>query len=65
MKNLLGILVLLLSLGIPGLAQGTRMSPDDQGRFNSYYGRWIQDKQTDNRDGMLGMEHRMQDLMAK
>jgi hypothetical protein len=41
------------------------MSPDDQDRFNSYYGRWVQDKQTDNRDDMLSMEHRMQDLMAK
>jgi hypothetical protein len=65
MKNVLGILALLLSLGIPGLAQAARMSPDDQDRFNSYYGRWVQDKQTDNRDDMLSMEHRMQDLMSK
>jgi hypothetical protein len=65
MRNLLGVLALLLSLGIPGLAQGTRMSADDQDKFNSYYGRWIQDKQTDDRDDMLSMEHRMQDLMAK
>jgi hypothetical protein len=65
MKNTLGILALLLSLAIPGLAQGARMSPDDQDRFNSYYGHWIQDKQTNNRDDMLSMEQRMQDLMAK
>jgi len=65
MKSILGILALLLALGIPGLAQGARMSPDDQDRFNGYYGRWVQDKQTDNRDDMLSMERRMQDLMAK
>lgn len=65
MKNVLGILALLLSLAVCGLAQGQRMSPDDQDRFNGYYGRWVQDKQTDNRDDMLGMEHRMQDLMSK
>ena len=47
MKNL------LLSIGIPVLAQGPRMSPDDQDRFNSYYSRWVQDKQTNNRDEML------------
>jgi hypothetical protein len=64
-KNVLGILVLLVSITIPVLAQGQRMSPDDQDRFNGYYGRWVQDKQMDNRDDMLSMEHRMQDLMSK
>jgi hypothetical protein len=65
MKNVLGILVLMLLIGAPVLAQAPRMSPDDQDKFSSYYGRWVQDKQTDNRDDMLSMEHRMQDLMAK
>ena len=65
MKNVLGILALLLSIVASGLAQGQRMSPDDQDRFNGYYGRWVQDKQTDNRDDMLNMEHGMQDIMAK
>ena len=59
MKHICGILVLLLSLSIPGLAQGLRMSLDDQDR------RWIEDKQTNNRDEMLSMEQHMQDLMAK
>ena len=65
MKNILEILAFMVALGIPAMAQGTRMSPDDQDRFNSYYRRWIQDKQADNRDDMLSMEQRMQDLMAK
>ncbi len=65
MKKLLGILALLVSMGIPALAQMQRMSPDDQDRFNSYYSRWVQDKQGNNRDDMISMEQRMQDLMSK
>jgi hypothetical protein len=65
MKNVLGILLLLLLIGAPVLAQTQRMAPDDQDRFNGYYSRWVQDKQTNNRDDMLNMEQRMQDLMAK
>ena len=65
MKKLLGIFALLLAIGIPALGQVQRMSPDDQDRFNSYYSRWLQDKQTNNRDDMVSMEQRMQDVMAK
>src|SRR5437016_9033785 len=65
MKKLLGILTLLVSMGIPAFAQMQRMSPDDQDRFNSYYSRWLQYKQTNDRDDMISMEQRMQDLMAK
>jgi hypothetical protein len=65
MKQLLSTLGLLLMLGIPSLSQVQPMSPDDQGRFNDYYSRWLQDKQTNNRDDMLSMEQRMQDVMSK
>jgi hypothetical protein len=65
MKKLLGSLIVLIAIGIPALAQYQRMSLDDQDRFNSYYSRWIQDKQTDNRGDMISMEQRMQDLMSK
>ncbi len=65
MKKLLGVLAMLVSIGIPALAQVQRMSPDDQDRFNSYYSRWVQDKQINNRDDMISMEQRMQDLMSK
>lgn len=65
MKKLLPILGLLVALGIPALAQGQRMSPDDQGRFNDYYSRWQQDKQNNDRDDMISMEQRMQDVMSK
>jgi hypothetical protein len=65
MKKLLGSLIVLIAIGIPALAQYQRMSPDDQDRFNSYYSHWIQDKQSNDRDDMIGMERRMQDLMSK
>jgi len=63
MKKVFGILILLVTVGIPALAQ--RMAPDDQDKFNSYYSRWLQARQSNDRDDMVGMEQRMQDLMAK
>jgi len=39
--------------------------PDDQAKFNSYYSRWIQARQTNDRDDVVGMERRMQDLMNR
>lgn len=65
MKALLGILALVFVLGLPALAQVQRMTSDDEAAFNGYYSRWLQDKQTDNRDDMISMEHHMQDLMSK
>src|SRR5215470_13154962 len=65
MKRLLGIAALLMAFALSAAAQIQRMTADDQGRFDSYYARWMQDKQTNNRDDMLSMEHRMQDLMDK
>lgn len=65
MKQLLGISALLLAFALPGLAQVQRMTPDDEAQFNGYYQRWQQDRQTNNRDDMVSMEHHMQDLMGK
>jgi hypothetical protein len=65
MKRLLGILALVFVFGLPALAQVQRMTPDDEGAFNGYYSRWLQDRQTNNRDDMVSMEHHMQDLMNK
>jgi len=64
MNKMLGILVLVLAFGIPAFSQ-SRMSPDDQAKFNSYYSRWIQARQTNDRDDVVGMERRMQDLMNR
>jgi len=61
---MLGILVLVLAFGIPAIAQ-SRMSPDDQARFNGYYSRWIQAQQKNDRDDVASAEHHMQDLMNR
>ena len=63
MKRIFGILAVLIGMTLPALAQ--RMTTDDEERFNGYYSRWLQDRQTNDRDDMISMEHRMQDLMNK
>ncbi len=65
MKMLLGTVTLLVALALPLLAQVTPMSPEDQGRFNNDYARWLQDRQNNDRDDMLATEQSMQDLMRK
>jgi hypothetical protein len=65
MKKLLGIAALLLIFTAPVFAQEHRLSPEDQGRFDSYYSRWQQYRQTNNRDQMNSMEGRMFDLYAR
>lgn len=64
MNKLLAMVVLVLAFGIPALAQ-SRMSPDDQAKFNSYYSRWIQAQQKNDRDDVASAEHHMQDLMNR
>ena len=65
MNRLLGICALALLFCLPCFAQAQRMSPEDQDRFNSYYSRWLQDRQTNDRDDMVSVEQRMQDLMSR
>jgi hypothetical protein len=66
MKQLLGSLIVLAALALPGLAQAQQqMSPDDQQKFDNYYSRWVQDRQNGDRDDMVSSEHHMQDLMNK
>jgi hypothetical protein len=43
---------------------GSRLSADDQSRFDSYYSRWIEYRRTNNRDEIVSMEKRMQDVMV-
>jgi hypothetical protein len=65
MKKLLGVAALLLAFALPGFAQGRRLSPDDQSKFDSYYSRWIEYRQTNNRDQERSMEERMRDVMSR
>ncbi|MBV9340619.1 MAG: hypothetical protein JO159_06985 [Acidobacteria bacterium] len=65
MNRVLGILLLVVACAMPALTQLQRMTGEDEAKFNSYYSRWLEDRQMNNRDDMLSMEQRMQDLMSK
>jgi hypothetical protein len=45
--------------------RGSRLSADDQQRFDSYYSRWQEYRRTNNRGEMESMEKRMRDLMSR
>jgi hypothetical protein len=66
MKKLLGSLLLLATLGLAALAQWQqwRLSSDDQHRFDSYFSRWQEYRQKNDRDEIISMEKRMQDVYA-
>jgi len=56
--------LLLIAMALPVLAQQRRLSPDDQSRFDSYYSRWMDYRQRNDRDQMSSMEQRMRDVYA-
>lgn len=60
LKKLLGI-SFLLAISLPAMAQW-RLSSEDQARFDSYYSRWQQYQQQNDRDQIRSMEGRMQDV---
>jgi len=64
MKRLFGTLFLLAAISLPALAQQWRLSPDDQARFDSYYARWQEYQQNNDRDQVISMEKRMLDVYA-
>jgi hypothetical protein len=41
------------------------MASDDEAKFNGYYQRSVEDRQNNDRDDMVDMEHHMQDIMNK
>jgi hypothetical protein len=41
-----------------------RLSPEDQGRFDTYYSRWLNYTQTNDPANRNGMEERMRDVMS-
>src|SRR5713101_7005209 len=66
MKKIFTIGALLIVMLLPAFAQGQRrMSPEDQGKFDSYYSRWQQYRQSNDRDQIQSMEKRMQELMGR
>ena len=67
MKKLLATALLVAALGLPALGQWREwhLSSDDQSRFDSYYSRWQEYRQQNNRDQIVSMEKRMQDVFAR
>jgi hypothetical protein len=62
----LAIIAVLIAGFLPSLAQGQRqLSPEDQTKFDSYYTRWQEYQQRNDREQIASMEQRMQDLMAR
>ena len=66
MKKLFGILFLIVAISLPALAQYQqwRLSNDDQQRFDSYYSRWQDAREKNDRDEIGSMEKRMLDVYA-
>jgi hypothetical protein len=58
--------LLVLSLSVPLWAQGRswQLSPEDQRRFDSYYSRWQEYRQKNDRQQVVSMERRMLDIYA-
>jgi hypothetical protein len=66
MKKLLGTAFLVTMFALPALAQWQRwrLSENDQHRFDSYYSRWQDYRRANDRDQIISMEKRMQDVYA-
>ena len=58
--------IVALTLALPAWAQNYhgQLSPEDQQRFDSYYSRWQQYRQKNDREQILSMEKRMLDVYA-
>lgn len=62
----LAIVVVLIAGFLTSWAQGQRqLSPEDQAKFDSYYERWQEYQQRNDREQIASMEDRMQNLMAR
>ena len=67
MKKLITISFLLAALALPALAQWQRyhLSSEDQARFDSYFSRWQDYRQRNDRDQIISMEKRMLGVYAQ
>jgi len=65
MKKLTAVLF-LIALSVPAIAQWQRwnLSSDDQQHFDSYYSRWQEYRQRNDREQIMSMEKRMLDVYA-
>src|SRR6478609_7142026 len=67
MKRAFALSALILLLLAPVFAQRGRrqLSPDDQGRFDSYFSRWQDYQRTNNAGESRSMEKRMQSIYQR
>jgi hypothetical protein len=65
MRKLIAILF-LAAMSVPAIAQWQRwsLSSEDQRRFDSYYSRWQEYRQRNDREQIMSMEKRMLDVYA-
>ena len=65
MKKLTAVLF-LIALSVPAIAQWQRwnLSSDDQQHFDSYYSRWQEYRQRNDREQIMSMEKRMLEVYA-
>jgi hypothetical protein len=62
----LAIVAILIAGFLTSFAQAQRqLSPEDQTKFDSYYERWQEYQQRNDREQIASMEERMQNLMAR
>lgn len=66
MTKLWKISLLVIAIALPAFGQWQqwRLSSEDQQRFDSYYSRWQEYRQRNDRDEMMSMEKRMYDVYA-
>ena len=69
MKRLFGLAILLITVALPALAQYRQwqqwnLSSGDQQRYDSYFSRWQDSRQRNDRDETRSMEKRMLDIYA-
>jgi hypothetical protein len=60
------VILFVIALSLPAIAQWQRwnLSSDDQQRFDSYYSRWQEYRQRNDREQIMSMEKRMLDVYA-
>lgn len=67
MRKRFGLAILLIAVALPGFAQYRQwqqwnLSSDDQQRFDSYFSRWQDSRQRNDRAQIVSMEKRMLDI---
>jgi hypothetical protein len=63
----LAVVAILIAAFLTSFAQAQQrqLSPEDQTKFDSYYTRWQEYQQRNDREQIASMEERMQNLMAR